>query len=338
MPSLLEIVREEEITERPVTLRSLLSIHKSTIPSLRALLASHEMFKKYVKVGAGVGALGPLTSGVSQTETGSYRINTELGFLDLSPGSPPVAMGEYNASVELAAVKCIGTEDPGGLEATAEDEVYGFVSLFSLLPTNQEQVNTHRLNTIEHVKAGEVIFKNTPIGIINLIAGTNGFKIHVTLWDEEVSGPPENSQEKINEAIQKGIAGVAAGSGAITAVAPNPVTGIIAVGAAAIAAAMEVEWVRDGVGFLTGWLSEALQDEKIGEKEFKVSPAQLKKWSTQEGFDASLKSQVPGLPSDVSFNFPEDYDNPDWIFSEGGATYKVFFKVKGQHVDPFPIG
>jgi hypothetical protein len=329
MQSLQEFVRAEQIADRPVKLRSLLSAHKARTLSLRALFASREMLLKYVKVGREDGPLGLITAGVLQQGSRSFRIDTQLGFLDHDPTHVQANI-EYLTAVKLAGVHCIGTEDPFG-----EDETYGFVSLYSILPGKEHAVITKRLDVKENVKAGNVIFKNVEIGEVHLISGSTGLKIRTSLWDEEIAGPPEGAEEKVNDAIQKGLLLVGSAAGAASAV-PNPVTPIIAGVAAGIGAAMEVEWVRDGVGFLTGWLTSALEDDKIGEQEFTVNAGQLLKFSTREGYNSSLK-HLPHLGADAPFNIPEDPDNPQWLFSEGGSTYKVYFNVMAKKIEPYNL-
>ena len=149
MNTLLELVREEQFEERPVTLRKLLQSHNAGELTVRALFASHEMLVEYLNTPRWLLALGPHTGGITKNDSG-YEIPVTLGFLQkpkLSPlDEPPFGptqslWGSLGRAVDLAAVKCFGTEDPGNL-CPNEDETYAIISIFTLLPGEQVNVVT----------------------------------------------------------------------------------------------------------------------------------------------------------------------------------------------------
>jgi len=43
------------------------------------------------------------------------------------------------------------------------------------------------------------------------------------------------------------------------------------------------------------------------------------------------------LDSEISFNTPQDFNNPAFLFSKGGAKYKVFSNVRSSKIKTFPI-
>jgi hypothetical protein len=343
MKSLIELVRTEEIGERPVSVRGLLQVHNTSELSVKTLLASHEMLIEYKQSPHWVLALGPISGGIMKDDSGSYKIPAKFGFLmkplsDVPEGpthGPPEARGEYNVAVSLAAVKCFGTEDPG-LLGPAEDEVYGYVTLFALMPGRQEQIIRKRLRRQNEVKKGDVIYKSEPIGEVALMSGTTGLKIHMILLDKEHL-EPESAADDIVNAVRKVNAIVGGTATAITLKAPNKVTAIIAAASAITAAIIEIEVAREFIKLLHEPIALIFKDDRIGQKTFNVTPAQLEAWSTPEGYQASKRQAPEVLGPDVAFNFPLDIDNPEWLFNEGGSTYKVHFDVVARKVPPYPI-
>jgi hypothetical protein len=343
MKSLMDLVTTEEIGERPISIKSLLQIHNASELSVKSLLASHEMLIEYKRSPKWVLALGPISGGIMKDDSGSYKIPAKFGFLlkPLTDGpegpthGPTEARGEYEVAVSIAAVKCFGTEDPG-LLGPAEDEVYGYVTLFALMPGKQEQVKVTRLKRQNEVKKGDVIYKSEPIGKVALMSGTTGLKIHMILLEREHL-EPQTADDEIFNAVRKINAIVGGTATAITLKAPNKVTAIIAAASAITAALLEIKVVEEFVKLLNEPLAAIFKDDRIGQKTFNVTPAQLEAWSTDEGYTAS-KMRAPGvLGPDVAFNFPADIDNPEWLFNEGGSTYKVHFDVHPKRVGPYPI-
>lgn len=349
MNSLKQLVIEEKFEERPASLRRLLDSHHARELSLKALFASHEMLTEYTKSLVWMSALGPIDgqNGVFKDNSGSYRINAKLGHLLKPLNAPPQAMGEYQAEVTLAGVRCFGTDDPGGL-VPARDEIYGFVTLFSLIPGKQQAVGPPvMLPLTRDVKVGSVLFTNTPIGVVPLISGANGIKIHMTLWDEELLGSPEEAAEKVRSALVKFLLVLAGASGAVAAALPGvgAAAGAVAGSAALGVVLLENEDVSEFLKPVFEELTASLQDELLGEKTFTVNLDKILEWSTQEGFEHSLIPPPGSTPNElgagVTFNTPVDIHNPMWLFNKGGdsgATYKAFFKVRPRGpLPPFPI-
>ncbi|AHV95257.1 hypothetical protein [Paenibacillus sabinae] len=261
---------------------------------------------------------------VSRRADGKYEQNFQLGVVILdNPNALPQSFTKYKASVTLAAVKCFGTEDPGGLFTSAEDEPYVIISIISVNPNfggTDTLVQTTRTEILEHVKAGAVIFENRTIGDISAFPGS-GIKIHVAIFDHE-HGDANALRNKINNVLEDA---ARKGSGALAAAAAANDPKLA--GTVGDITNFEVGGVKP-FNILTygvaGLLTELLADDLIGEHEFYIPAADIVEWSNPEKYNSSLRTS----PDLIRFNVPQRPED-EFLFSGGGGSYKIYFRVAG---------
>src|SRR6185503_14115655 len=154
MVSLREVARKDGMVAPPISLRALLAKHGVT--SLLAVAASQDIDEFYrnaigqTVVGSPVGAAGLSPRGGYQKP---YTFGT---ILKPSDADAKISM-RYYVSVQIAAVRCFGTEDPGG-----EDEPYFVISLFAVDKVDGEKaVETIRIGPdgIAPIRKGDVFLQ-----------------------------------------------------------------------------------------------------------------------------------------------------------------------------------
>jgi hypothetical protein len=224
------------------------------------------------------------------------------------------------ADIEVAAIKCFGTEDPGGLFDPARDEPYLIVT--SLTPSeafirNQPIVRVWRSPTYTGIPGGRVfgenqlMFQDVPIG-------PYGIRLKLTLMEHE-HGDEATLERKIRE---KG----------------GEMAGELTQLAAGLAGIPVTEEMRDEafdsavvrtLGDLSvGMLTDILKDDIIDEKNWVIDGETLKGW-VQTGFtDQSFIDYRNEIPPSFQSNFPRDDPfGGDKLFAGGGGSYKVYLRV-----------
>jgi len=85
-------------------------------------------------------------------------------------------------------------------------------------------------------------------------------------------------------------------------------------------------------------ISKALADDLIDEKSFFIPAANIVDLSDPVKFAGSIRKS-PELPFDVQLNWPPDpadEQKPDFMFTDGKGSYKVYFLIKGGKIT-FPV-
>lgn len=323
MRSVREIVKKVGVIGSPVSLRSVARERK--VDSLLALSASLDIEEVYRQKGGQFG-FGPPVGGVSLTSDGSYVQNYELGFATKPLGAPPGFFETYEASVQVAAVKCFGTEDPSG-----EDEPYLVVSVISVNPNfkGEDELLTTKIIRAEGVRTGDTFGNGQTIGTEKVVAG-EGLRIHLALFEHE-HGEPEKVREEIEkilkEAVKKGaealVKAVAGGDvplgGTVGEITDNPLVIALTRG-------------------LSAAIAPLIADDQIGgEKVLSIKASKLVELAIDSSEPGSLDRFKRSLLTttsdpDIEFNFPIDHLDRRWLFEGGDGSYKVYVKVTPRKV------
>lgn len=288
--------------------------------------AENRIDKEYVKRGgpSNIGLLGTPLEEVQDHGNGTYSRRFEFGKLSTRDMDPVVTEEVYVADIDIAAIRCFGTEDPGGLFKPAEDEPYLIIT--AVAPANAflagyqaNVVKTWRSQTFSGIRAGEVFA--TDISVFrNILIGPHGISLKLLLMEHE-HGSEEDLRRRIEE---KG-----------AALAREIID------AAAILAGLNLDEqtreqaldsdILDTLGDISvDTLTALLQDDKVDEKTWLVPGATLKTWADDGGAYQRSHVVYPNgeIPPYIKTNFPyEGIFDRTMLFSGGGGSYKVYLRV-----------
>jgi len=281
----------------------------------------------YRRTGGSLGPLGARVGGIRTNEQGLYQQDYQLGNITMSNvGDFPKAFTSYEATVTLSAVKCFGTEDPGG-----EDEIYVVITLLAVNPNFggiDDLLKFTSTEILEGVTAGKVIFKERTLGKVQAFPGS-GIKVHVAMFDHEY-GDADLIREKIRAQAEEAVKNAAQGIAAAVAAKDPRLNGPIG-----DISEFEIIGIKP-FKLLTGFITDALGlgDELIGEHEFIIPAANIAEFADPARYQASLRTN-PHLDPDVRYNWPRRPEE-EVLFDQGGASYKIYFKIQGTAI-PFPL-
>lgn len=340
MNSLVELATQMGLKERPISLRQVAS--KFHVTSLKDANAAFEISEFYRRTGRVFGPLGAPLGNITSSPDGNYQQDFQLGSIKIQGNDPlatPSGVRKVLAKVRLAAVKCIGTEDPGG-----SDETYAIVSVINLDPNLAGQgdklVTTERTEIINDVHAGDTILKSRAITKESGVGFPgSGIKIHVALFDHE-SGDADDIKARVQafleDASKKAVDALASAEAADGAELAGPIGDFMD---------FEVGGVKPFKIITLGladMISRLLSDDLIGEHEFVVPASVFTEWSVPSpddpnklpAWEASFR-KIPGfLENDVQFNWPQRTED-EFLFGLGGGSYKVYLEITPQIIlDP----
>jgi hypothetical protein len=272
----------------------------------------------YRRTGGSLGPLGAPTGSLHRVDS-SWAQDFTLGQIKLNDFEiDPKAFTFVEAEVKVAAVKCFGTEDPGGT-----DETYIVISLISVDPNRgaaDHLVQTVRTAIDNNVFGGKVFFVNHTIGKLRVNGG--GLSINVVMIDHE-SGNADDLRNKIAAALDAAanegariIAGAAAGGDQRLAGAVGDVTEFDVGG---------VKPFKILTLGLADIIASALSDDIIGEHTFVIPAQNVTDLLAQQAFTNSFR-QTPELGFDIQFNWPPRPQD-EFLFSGGGGSYKIYFTI-----------
>ena len=269
----------------------------------------------------GILTVGSPTGPVERVSNGQFRQPYTFGSI-IKPLNEPPQIGErVHLAVEIAAVRCFGTDDSDGTDAP-----YLITTVYAIDPSQGEKsVKTARIGPdgigdVKSIDASRVFAKAQQLANDFAVPGDGEIRIHVELFDHE-SGDPEDFKTKASQAAQ---AAVAAG---LTALA-----GAIGLGAAIVSKVIGfLGAVGDAIGNV---VAKLFGDDLVGEHDFVVPTDFLQKLVTQPGSLDRRSDSIPG----ITFNFPPLPDFPEdesdaghsWLLTNGKGTYRVFFRIKTE--------
>jgi hypothetical protein len=282
------------------------------------------------RTGADYGPLGVPLGGLTLAADGSFQQNYQLGNVRVADlEGAPTGQTTTVAEVTLSAVKCFGTQDSDG-----SDSPYAVISLVDVNPnhaSSDQLVKTLRTDILNDVHAHphdpDALFKMQTLGEADPSGG--GITIHVALWDHE-SGNADDIRDQIQSALEDAVKQSATALASAAGVDDPAVTS----GTIGDILEFEVAGIKPfhilTLG-IAGAIANALADDLIGEQTFFIPAANITDFADQNKFIASIR-QSPDLPFDVQLNWPpKPAEEP--IFTDGHATYKVYFLIAGKTQD-----
>jgi len=278
--------------------------------SLHALIAGHEIEELYNK-SRGILTVGSPRGPVQRIGNGDFEQRYTFGSI-IKPLDKPARIGDETAvSIEIAAVRCFGTDDPSG-----HDEPYLITTVYAV-STKLGELNpqTTRFGPDEfgevtgHLGENNIFAQGRQLAHDFPVPGDSDIRIHVQLWESE-HGNPEDIKQKVSKA---------AGTAASTAVGElGPIGNTVAILAEVLGL---LDTIGDAIGGVIGGI---FGDDLIGVKDFVVPNDYLQKLVADPN---SLTRRSDSIPSET-FNFPQQPEDDSWLFSNGHASYRVFFRIK----------
>lgn len=329
MASVREFSTQVGLGNPPVSVRSL--VGKFGTSSLHDAIAASKISEFYRRTGRNFGPLGVPVSGLNRQPNGSYVQDFQLGNIQLANfDAVPTSVKKIQARVIVSAVKCFGTEDPGGT-----DETYVVVSIINVNPNDtgvDSLVTTVRTEINNNVNAGNVIFQARTIGPeLGTAFPGSGIRLHVAIFDHE-NGDADEIRNKIQAVLNDGAKkGAAALAGAAAADDPK------LAGAAGDIVDFEIGGVKPFkilTAGLADLLTNLLADDLIGEHDFFIPAAKIAEWAIPAtdnpekfpNFEASFRTLPDVLGPSIQFNWPQKVED-EVLFGEGGGSYKIYFTI-----------
>lgn len=269
------------------------------------------------------GALGEPTTDV-KSEGDDWVQKFQFGSIRTLAWTAPRTEINYFADVYLAAVKCFGTDDPGGLFVSGEDEPYLIVTSVTpastFLPGSKPVIRTWRSQTYREISAenNNGLFGQNQLMFQDLFIGPYGIGLKVLLMDHEHGSEADlekEIKEKGDEAARElidlaaALAGIPIDEATEDQVLDSTILRVL--GAASVSA-----------------ITQVLKDDKIAEKDWIIDGEMLKQWVDNSETGSSFVNYGSELPASVETNYPrEEIFGMDKLFSGGGGSYKVYLRV-----------
>jgi hypothetical protein len=291
--------------------------------SLHALITAFEIEQFHSKT-FGILSVGSPTGSLTRTADGSFLQTYTFGSIIKPLDQPAFLHGRFLATLELAGVRCFGTDDPDGT-----DKPYLVISVYAHDPSRPEEA-------VQTIKIGpEDIGEISPPQVFAqgrslvdrpfFVPGDGTIRIHVKLFDQE-NGDPEDIKNKTSTALQVAMAA------AITAIP------LIGPPAAVLAKSSGIlDSVGDAFG---GLLGDLFGDDLIDQHDFVVDNQFL---STARDQPETLHRKSDSIPG-ASYNSPQlkEDGSPEgrsWLFDRGPGkgTYRVFFGFRVAEVTFPPV-
>ncbi len=256
---------------------------------------------------------------VERNDDGSFQQQFTFGTIVKPLNSPPQIGERVHVDIEIAAVRCFGTDDPSGT-----DEPYLIATVYKIDPSEgQNAVQTVNVgpDDIGSVTSPAVFAEARLLANNVTVPGDGEIRLHVQVWDQELLGNYNDVKNKTSDAAHDAIA---AGLSALDAQVG---------GASAIVSKLGglLDSVSSAIG---GIIADLLADDLIAEHDFTISADFLKALVESPDSLERTSGSIPG----IGFNYPALPQFPEndsdagrsWLFDggDGGGTYRVFFRVK----------
>jgi hypothetical protein len=281
--------------------------------SMRGLVLAHNASQEIARFHAenlGVLTVGSALGPTRQLEDGAHEQRYSFGSIIKPLDAAPKIPVRFVVTIDIAAIKCFGTEDPSG-----EDETYLIATIYAVDPMARERaVQTKRIDFGE-IEEGLVFGQGHQLVEGFFIPGDGSIRLHVGLFDVE-SGGQKELEKKWGDTAKAGIIG---GLAAI-----NP-----ALGAGAIAVEEATGLIGDVSKVLGGAVAEIFGDDTIAVRDLDIKADFLQRLIA-EGSNGLPRTSgsIPG----IGYNFPELAEGGDegrqWLFEGGGGSYRIFFSVR----------
>jgi hypothetical protein len=275
--------------------------------------AFHEMSSGILVVGSPVGPTRHLPGDSFEQQ---YTFGTIVKHLD----SAPQFASRWILTIKIAAIRCFGTDDPGGT-----DEPYIVVATYGMDPFGKNSVQTREIHFGE-VRARDIFGQGEPIALAPIfIPGDGSVQVNISLWEEEMARPSV-LQDKWRDIATSAIIG------GLTMLNPG-------VGAAATALEASKKVISDTSRELIIAVSDflGLSDDHLATHGFTITTDFLRR--LKESGSALVRTS-PSIGS-IEYNFPEFTETPDvegrsWLFEGGGGSYRIFMVIRTDDVTLTP--
>jgi hypothetical protein len=287
-------------------------------------MAAHEATAaifKFHRESLGVLVVGSPVGAIQKVAGGAHLQHFEFGSILKPLDGPPTYATRYIATIDIAAIKCFGTDDPGGT-----DEPYIVAAIYAVDPL--DKVDSVQINEIHFgdIDEGSIFAQGRRLtqGEIS-IPGDGNIQVNLSLWDEEIASPSglqDTWRETATAAILAGLTLL------------NPAVGAAAASLEA-AKGVVTDASRDLITEVSDFLGIA--DDHIATREFPITADFLRRLIADGNNALTRRSgSIPGIP----YNFPELPETGDpgrsWLFEGEGGSYRIFLSVRASEVNLTP--
>ena len=280
-------------------------------------LASSEISRFHAE-NLGVLTVGTPIGDVRPAANGGFEQIYTFGSIVKPLGEPPTIGDRFHVSIEIAGVRCFGTDD----DIDGTDEPYIITAVYTIDPSKGDWSEGTTLigqGEIGDVTDGGVFAQNRQIANNVTVPGDGDIRISLQLWDEEMIGDGEKAKEATSEAVQTGIATALVAIGSVWGPGGSAAGASIAVLAETVGL---LDAVGDAVG---GAVQDLLGDELLARHDFVIPTSFLQK--VRDGGAPTLDKTSRAIPG-LTYNFPEGPEDDSWLLDRGKGTYRVFFRVQ----------
>jgi hypothetical protein len=253
--------------------------------------------------------VGSPTSQPTLDADGAWRQQFRFGSIIKPQDAAPQFETRWAVTVEIAAIKCFGTDD------AHEDEPYVVTNVYDVDPLVGEQAVSIKRIDFPSVREKAVFAQGSPpLASGFFIPGDGHVRLIVALFDREAVDQQHFEQKwagLTKAAILGGLAKLhplAAAGGAVLEVLEGVVSDI-------------------AIGLLD-IVSGPFADDLIGQLEFKIDTNFLERLKNDPNALPRRSDSIPG----IVYNFPETPEGGpaggSWLFSNGDASYRIFFIVR----------
>ena len=268
-------------------------------------------------------ALGKRKPGAPAPPRDAFIQSFEFGHISIPRDiSVPLPCTYYAADIFVAAVKCFGTDDPGGPFSKGEDEPYITMTLINPAPAacgaTTGIAQSWASPVFQEIEGGD-IFCQEEQAFSDVVIGRHGIAIKIAVVDQE-----HGSREAVRAELQKQ-------AQRAENTLKDAAETLIGVDADQAVQQQQLEDnLLDTLGDITlGGLTDLLSDDLIDEKLWRIPARKMVDW-VQQNTLATSDVQYPSseLPAHIRTNFPyEDLFARERLFSGGGGSYKVYLRI-----------
>ena len=274
----------------------------------------------------GVLSVGTPTGPVQPTGGGSHIQDFTFGQILKPADEPPVIVERFHVSVEISAIYCFTTDDPGGT-----DEPYLISNTYTIDPSvGQTSVHTVEISNdaLGNHEAGDIFGQDQQLANNITVPGDGDITVNISLWDQELGINPEKAVSSIGKITSDAItAGLPALGAAIGSVVPGAGTGAGLAAGTGLSEIMAASGITEAVGkAIASAVVDLLGDDLVDQKSLVIPSSFLA--TLCKGDPATLEKTSKTI-NGMSYNFPQGPEDDSWLFDRGPGkgTYRIFLRV-----------
>ena len=275
----------------------------------------------------GVLSVGTPTGPVQPADWRFHLQSFTFGQILKPADEPPVIVERFHVSVEIAAIYCFTTDDPGGT-----DEPYLISNTYTIDPSvGDTSVHTVEISNdaLGNHETGDIFGQDQQLANNITVPGDGDITVNISLWDQELGINPEQAVGSISkttsDAITAGLPALAAAIGSVALPGAGTVAGLEA--GTVLSEVMAMSGITGAIGTaIASAVVDLLGDDLIDQKNLVIPSSFLAVLC--KGDPATLEKTSKTI-NGMSYNFPQGPEDDSWLFDRGPGkgTYRIFLRV-----------